>query len=134
MTGQRKHQKVKFRPHFADFVSETRQFADLFIFSSMDILRLNNLWKKYFSEDFSGCFNKSLLMRYKKNIAPLLTISSDVLLIDDSPEHVHPRSLQHYLPVNRWLGDEKDCELLRILSEIRRLWNLEGIYTTKIPD
>ena len=48
MTGQRKHQKVKFRPHFADFVSETRQFADLFIFSSMDILRLNNLWKKYF--------------------------------------------------------------------------------------
>ena len=131
LTGKRKHRTVQFRPHFAEFLSKALEFSDLFIFSSMDILRLRNLWKKHFSKKFSGYFDKSLLMRYKKNIDPILDLGSDILLIDDSPNQIHPRSSSNFLPISRWKDDEKDCELLLVLSEIKRRWNLEGSDTKK---
>lgn len=91
--GKRKHQKVPFRPYFEEFVSEALKFCDLFIFSSMDIIRLQNLWKKHFCKGFSGYFDRSLLMRYQKNICPLLELGSEVLLIDDNQDKSIPGQL-----------------------------------------
>jgi hypothetical protein len=131
LTGKRKHRTVQFRPHFAEFLSKALEFSDLFIFSSMDIIRLRNLWKKHFSKQFSGYFDKSLLMKHKKNIDPILNLGSDILLIDDSPKKIHPRCTSIFLPISRWKDDEKDCELLLVLSEIKRRWSLEGSDTKK---
>lgn len=124
-TGKRKHKKVSFRPHFKEFLSETQQFSDLFIFSSMDILRLKNLWKKYFVGIFRGLFDRRLLTRFKKNIEPLLVLSKDVLIIDDNLEQIHQRSAANFIAINQWKGDLNDSEFPRVLKEIRERWRID---------
>ena len=122
--GKRKHRAINFWPNYKQFIAEVQEFADLFLFSTMSITKLNRLWPKYFETDFSGRFDRRILSRFKKNLHPLVETGFDILLLDDLPEKIHERFHPFFIPIKRWEGNEDDNELLNALEVIRKRWNL----------
>lgn len=120
--GKRKHCKVSFRPHFDEFMNRVSKMADVFIYSAAEIIRLENLMKNQLKGRFCGFFDRRFLSRRKKSLAWLIEIDPELIVIDDTPHMIAENSKNHFLFVNRWGGDDRDEELLRIWSIIEERW------------
>lgn len=123
-TGKRKHRPPLFRPYSETFLSQVSEFADLYLFSSMRITRLSNLWTKYFSKTFRTAFNRSLMICQKKNIEPLLALCSNIIIVDDDKARIIDQSQDYFVEIKRWYGEPSDSELLEVLELIKNKWNL----------
>lgn len=76
------------------------------------------MWKKYFSRDFEGYFDKSFEFGRKKSIEPIKQLNPNVLIIDDTENIIHHNSKQSFILVDRWEGDPTDTQLLDVITKV----------------
>jgi len=122
--GRRSHRTPEFRPHFEDFIAAAGQFANLFVFSATNPVRLRHIADRFLGSRFTGFLDHRFMSRRKKNIDWLAQVESEVLIVDDMPWMVSKWSQKYLVPVSAWKGDKNGAELLSELARIRQKWNL----------
>ena len=124
-SGARSHRKTKLRPCLEELVNSLKDKVNLFVFSSGNPTRTQNIFKKHMPQGFSGYFDRSHLRRGRKCLQSLEWQGHDVVLVDDDANAIHPWSQATHIPIKRWFGETNDTELDKLFHMLKKRWNFK---------